>query len=257
MQNNTFSGLFIGKNVLKLNKVNSTNTYLKDALSKSAPLKEGTVIMAEEQFAGRGQTNNEWISEPGKNLTFSLLLTPHFLAINKQFELNKTICLAINDVITNYIGENAKIKWPNDIYAGSKKIGGILIENILHGSQIKYAIVGIGLNVNQTEFPANIKNVTSLKQILHTDYDLQILLGEICQTIEKRYMQLRSADASKLTLEYLDKLYLHNQRREFLINGIKEWGRICGVSHEGCLIVELGSNLKQFGLKEIEFLHVD
>ncbi|MDB5119139.1 MAG: biotin--[acetyl-CoA-carboxylase] ligase [Sphingobacteriales bacterium] len=257
MQNNTFSGLFIGKNVLKLNKVNSTNTYLKDALSKSAPLKEGTVIMAEEQFAGRGQTNNTWVSEPGKNLTFSLLLTPHFLAINKQFDLNKTICLAINDVLTKYIGDMAKIKWPNDVYAGGHKMGGILIENVIQGDQIKYAIIGVGLNVNQTEFPISIKNVTSLKQILHTDYDLQMLLSEICQSIEVRYLQLQSIEASKLTSEYLSQLYLINQRGDFLINGIKESGRIHGVTLEGYLEIELSSGIKKFGLKEIEFIPVD
>ena len=257
MQNNTFSGLFIGKNVLKLNKVNSTNTYLKDVLSKSAPLKEGTVIMAEEQFAGRGQINNTWVSEPGKNLTFSILLTPHFLPINNQFDLNKTICLAINDVLTRYIRDKAKIKWPNDIYAGSQKLGGILIENILQGNQIKYAIIGIGLNVNQVDFPSTIINVTSLKQILHTDYDLQILLDEICQAIEVRYLQLQSIHASELASDYLSKLYLLNSWGEFRINGIKQSGRIYGVSPEGYLKIELSSGFKEFGLKEIEFIAAD
>ena len=254
MQNNTFSGLFIGKNVLKLDKVDSTNTYLKDALSKSAPLKEGTVIMAEEQFAGRGQATNSWSSEPGKNLTFSLLLTPHFLAINKQFDLNKMICLAINDVLVSYIGDTAKIKWPNDIYAGNDKIGGILIENIIQGKQLKYAIIGVGLNVNQIKFPENIKNVTSLKQILHADYDLQMLLAEICQAVETRYMQLQSGDTSGLSSKYLSKLYWLNEWKYFVINGIKDSGRICGVSSEGHLQVELGSGIKEFGLKEIEFM---
>ena len=255
MQNNTFSALFIGKNILKLNRVDSTNTYLKDALSKSAPLKEGTVIMAEEQFAGRGQTNNTWSSEAGKNLTVSILLNPAFLPINEQFNLNKTICLAINDVLNGIIGEAAKIKWPNDIYYNSRKLGGILIENLIQGSQIKHAIIGIGINVNQTEFPSDIKNVTSLKQILHTDYDLQMLLNEICRATEIRYAQLRAGKIEHLNSDYLNKLYLINQQGDFLINGTIKSGLICGVTDEGYLQVELREGVKQFGLKEIEFLH--
>ncbi|MHB1178435.1 MAG: biotin--[acetyl-CoA-carboxylase] ligase, partial [Daejeonella sp.] len=116
MQNNTFSGLFVGQNLIKLKEVSSTNSFLKDALSKSTPLLEGTVIMADKQFAGRGQTNNVWMSEPGQNLTFSILLNPSFLQIDKQFELNKAISLALNDVLRNYTGDQALIKWPNDAY---------------------------------------------------------------------------------------------------------------------------------------------
>jgi BirA family biotin operon repressor/biotin-[acetyl-CoA-carboxylase] ligase len=255
LQNNTFSALFIGKNILKLKRVDSTNTYLKDALSKSAPLKEGTVIMAVEQFAGRGQTNNTWISEPGKNLIISILLNPVFLPINEQFNLNKTICLAINDVMVGIIGKAAKIKWPNDIYYNSYKLGGILIENLIQGSQIKHAIIGIGINVNQTEFPPNIKNVTSLKQILHTDYDLQILLNEICGAVEKRYAELRASKSTGLNADYLERLFLMNQNGKFLIDGMVVTGQICGVTDEGYLQVDLTGGVRQFGLKEIEFLH--
>lgn len=255
LQNNTFSPLFVGKNIVTLKKVNSTNTYLKDALSKSAPFPEGTVIMAEEQFSGRGQTNKLWESESGKNLTFSILLNPVFLPIDKQFELNEAICLALNDVLTTYIGDSVKIKWPNDSYAGNKKIAGLLIENIIQGNQIKHAIVGIGLNVNQTNFPTLLQNATSLKKILQNDYDLPSLLNEICSAIEARYLQLRANRKEFIHQAYLDKLYLIGKWSPFKIDGEIQNGKIYGVTKEGYLMVEFIQGCRQFALKEIEFIN--
>jgi BirA family biotin operon repressor/biotin-[acetyl-CoA-carboxylase] ligase len=256
LQNNTFSGLFVGQNLVTLNEVASTNTFLKDALSKSTPLLEGTVIMADKQFAGRGQTNNTWLSEPGKNLTFSVLLNPVFLPPDRQFELNKIISLAISDVLRSYAMNQAMIKWPNDIYINSKKAGGILIENIVSGNTIRHTITGIGLNVNQTVFPLSLKNVTSLKQELQRDYDLKDLLGEICTSIEARYLQLKAGHSQKLSAEYLNRLYLLNEWALFKFNGGFHRARINGVSASGQLILETKEGPMLFNNKEIEFVHV-
>ncbi|MBC7566203.1 MAG: biotin--[acetyl-CoA-carboxylase] ligase [Pedobacter sp.] len=254
MQNNTFSGLFIGQNLITLKEVASTNTFLKDGLSKFEPFLEGTVIMAEKQFSGRGQTNNTWLSEPGQNLTFSILLCPSFLKVDRQFELNKAISLALNDVLREYAGNSAVIKWPNDSYIGNKKIGGMLIENIVNGNSIRHAIVGIGLNINQIDFPSSLKNVTSLKKELHKDYDLNVLLGEICNAIEARYLQLRAGHYTKLTAEYLDRLYLLDEWSNFKIEGICRSGKIVGISGSGQLEVETTNGLMVFNNKEIEFI---
>src|SRR5690606_26474526 len=144
--------------------------YLKEALSKSTPLPEGTVIMAVDQHDGRGQKGTLWQSEPGKNLTASLLLTPTFLDPKQQFVLTAAISLAITRWLASLTHVEVKIKWPNDIFIGDRKIGGILIENILKGKTWKSAVVGIGINVNQTSFPPEIQTrATSVKQILHTD----------------------------------------------------------------------------------------
>jgi BirA family biotin operon repressor/biotin-[acetyl-CoA-carboxylase] ligase len=256
LQNNTFSGLFVGQNVITLNEVASTNTFLKDALSKSTPLLEGTVIMAEKQFAGRGQTDNIWHSEERKNLTFSILLNPSFLPVDRQFELNKAISLALNDVLTVYVGKSALIKWPNDSYIGNKKVAGILIENIVSGSQIRHAIVGIGLNVNQTDFPASLNNVTSLKQGLHKDYDLNKLLGEICSAVEARYHQLRAGHYEKVERDFIDRLYLLNEWALFKTDkGILN-GKIIGVSRSGQLEMETREGVRLFNNKEVEFINV-
>ncbi len=254
MQNNTFSGLFIGRNLITLKEVDSTNTFLKDALSKSTPLLDGTVIMADRQFAGRGQANNSWVSEAGKNLTFSILLKPVFLPLERQFDLNLAISLALNDFLNKCIPGKAFIKWPNDSYVADKKIGGILIENIVQRNTIKHAIIGIGLNVNQEDFPADLKNVTSLKQALHQDYNLVHLLGEICSFIEARYLQLKAGNTDKLRDEYISQLFLKDELAEFRFDKEIRSGKILGTTAIGQLILETADGLRYFNNKEIEFI---
>ena len=254
VQNNIILGLFVGHNTVTLKEVDSTNTYLKQLLSNSKPLPEGTVILAETQLSGRGQTQNAWYSEPYQNLTFSILLNPGFLNIRLQFNLNIAICLALNDVLSTYFGDSAFIKWPNDCYVDHHKIGGILIENIVHGNQIKHAIVGIGLNINQTNFPLELANATSFKKILHTYYDLNTLKNEICRSVEARYLQLKGGKYQELLTAYLSKLYLLNIWDDFRIDGFIQRAKICGISAEGYLLVETTKGLRSFGMKEIEFI---
>jgi len=254
LQNNTFSGLFIGRNLITLKEVDSTNTFLKDALSKSTPLLDGTVIMADKQFTGRGQASNSWISEAGKNLTFSVLLNPTFLPIERQFDLNMAVSLALNDFLNKYISGSALIKWPNASYIGNKKIGGILIENIVSGNTIKHAIIGIGININQEDFPPNLKNATSLKQALHQDYNLLRLLGEICNFIEARYLQLKAGNTDKLRDEYLRKLYLKDEWALFRFDAEIQSGKIRGITDKGQLVFETASGLRYFNNNEIEFI---
>lgn len=256
MQNNTISALFVGQNLLTLKEVDSTNNFLKNLLSNSKPLPEGTVIMADSQFAGRGQQENKWHSEPGKNLTFSLLLNPSFLAILNQFDLTRAISLGVFDALKLVLGDQLKIKWPNDIYYGDSKLGGMLIENIINGRQIKSAIIGIGINVNQENFPDGASNAISVRQILHEDYDLRILLSEICSHIEAWYLNLRAGKVSFVRNEYLKRLYWLNENRRFKTqNGIFN-GVIKDVKDNGLLIVQsnIGEEL-EFSLKEIEFLN--
>ena len=210
--------------------------------------------MAESQYAGRGQLSNIWASEPGKNLTFSILLKPAFLSPEKQFNLNKAISLAINDVLCTYFPHQASIKWPNDNYVNNEKIAGLLIENMVQGNKIKSSIIGIGMNVNQVFFSESITNVTSFAKILHKDYDLKILLSEICAAVEVRYLQLRSGHSDKLDTEYLSRLYKYNIVSRFVIDGECQNGKISGISPQGYLQVDLGDEIRQFGLKEIQFV---
>ena len=256
LQNNIFSGLFVGQNLLTLKEVDSTNNFLKNLLTNSKPVPEGTVIMAESQFAGRGQQNNKWHAEPGKNLTFSLLLQPHFLDIAHQFDLNRAVSIGVYDALYPLLGDGLKIKWPNDIYYRDKKLGGMLIENLLQGSRIKNSIIGIGLNINQERFPDDAANATSVKQILQRDYQLNDILADICNNIEAWYLKLKSGKTDSIRDTYLSRLYWFNEEKQFrTATGHVFTGTITGVKDNGLLMVQHNDTETTYNLKEIEFLN--
>lgn len=254
MQNNTFLTLFVGHNLVKLPEVDSTNTYLKNLLSKSKPLIDGTVIMAERQFAGRGQKNNVWESESGKNLTISIYLKSSFVAVKNQFDLNKAISLGMHDCLSEILGENCRIKWPNDIYYHDKKIGGILIENVIKGHQLKDSIIGIGLNVNQIEFNDQLAQASSIAKILQQDYSLEQLLTQICKHIESRYLQLKAGKTEKLTTDYQNTLFRINEFHDYEIDEKIVSGKIIGVTSSGKLALEIDKQINDFDLKAIKFI---
>lgn len=253
MQSNTFSSFLNGQNFITLKSISSTNNYLKEELSKSTPFSEGTVIMAEEQFGGRGQSGNIWLSEPGKNLTFSILLKPSFLSPPQQFNINIAICVAIYEALYPLLGEELAIKWPNDIYVGDRKLGGILIENILQGNEWKESIVGIGINVNQEDF-SGLKNACSIKELLHREYILTDLLYDLCKSIEKCYFQLKNQGIADLQLVYKKALYGLNKVRMFNLEGVSVEGKIIDVADNGQLIVDFNGHSARFNFKEIEFV---
>lgn len=256
MQNNIFSGLFVGQNFVTLKEVDSTNNFLKQLASNSKPVIEGTVIMAENQTAGRGQQQNGWHAEPGKNLTFSLLLKPSFLPVTQQFDLVRAVSLGVFDALHPLLGDGLKIKWPNDIYYGNRKLGGMLIENMIQGGQIKNAIVGIGLNINQEKFPDYLPNATSVKQILQQDYDLKTLLSDICRHIEAYYLNLKAGKVLFVRETYLTRLYWLNEQKKYKSKDGQFAGTIKSVKDNGILVVENNNHEElEFSLKEIEFVN--
>jgi len=256
LQNNKFSGLFVGQNFITLKEVGSTNNFLKELLSNSTPLFEGTVIMADYQFAGRGQQQKSWHADAGKNLTFSILLNPAFLPVSNQFDLTRVVSLGVYDALEPLTGEKLKIKWPNDIYYMDFKLGGILIENIIQAGQIKNAVVGIGINVNQEAFPPYLINAISLRQILHADYDLKVLLSEICRRVEAWYLALKAEKTAIVRETYLSRLYWLNEQRSFKTLDNVFAGTIKHVRDNGLLVVSNNNDEElEFSLKEIEFLN--
>jgi BirA family biotin operon repressor/biotin-[acetyl-CoA-carboxylase] ligase len=255
LQNNTFSGLIVGQNLVTLKEVDSTNTFLKNVLANNEPVPEGTVIMAESQVAGRGQQQNKWYSSVNESLAFSILLNPAFLPVNQQFLLTCAIGLGIYDALFPLVGQQLKIKWPNDIYISNSKLGGILIENQVQGSTMRNSVVGIGLNINQQQFPDWLPNAVSLRQILQTDYDLKALLLEICRHIEHWYIKLKHGETSQINEAYLQTLYWLNTPGRFKAEDVIFDGVITGVSPTGQLQVKQNQMLKTFNLKEIEFLN--
>ncbi|TCD02359.1 biotin--[acetyl-CoA-carboxylase] ligase [Pedobacter frigidisoli] len=256
MQNNTFSTLFVGQNLIKLKEVDSTNNFLKDLVSKSEPLAEGTVIMADNQFAGRGQQESVWQTQAGKNISTSIYLKPSFLPLDKQFYLNIAVSLAVSDALSHFIPSGIKVKWPNDMYYLNKKVGGILIENTLTGSSIKSSVIGIGLNINQQEFAENISDkATSVIQILQKVTPLMDIMEKIFVFMEKYYLILRSGKYSILQNDYLKRLYNFEMSASYKQNGEVFEGTIIGVEDSGRLQMNTANGLVSFNFKEIEFTH--
>ncbi|MDB5025095.1 MAG: biotin--[acetyl-CoA-carboxylase] ligase [Mucilaginibacter sp.] len=211
--------------------------------------------MAESQYAGRGQQQSRWHSQAGKNLTFSILLKPVFLPVWQQFDLTRAISLGIMNALEPLLGGKLKIKWPNDIYYADGKLGGILIENMVQGNQIKNSVIGIGLNINQDNFPLDVPNAVSLKQILHRDYDLKLILSEICKNIEAAYLNLKAGRFESVRKAYLERLYWLNEDKMFKARGQVFAGMIKEVKDNGLLVVINGSDASEFNQKEIEFLN--
>ena len=256
MQNNIFSSLFVGQNLVTLKEIGSTNNYLKELLANSKPVIEGTVIMAENQYAGRGQMQNGWFTEPGKNLTFSILLKPGFLAITNQFDLNRAVSMGVYDTLAPLLGKKLKIKWPNDIYYADYKIGGMLIENLVQGSTIKDSVIGIGLNVNQHKFPEALPNAASMSRILNNDFDLTELLGKICLNIERWYLKLKAGNYDLIRAAYLEALYWFKEYKPYKTTTRSFNGSIVDVAPDGRLIIkETDNNQLLFKFKEVQFLN--
>ena len=183
----------------------STNSLLA---AQCGSLPHGAVIAARVQTAGRGQRGNTWESEPGKNLTFSMLLRPRTIPAARQFELSMLVALGVCDALTEASGEVFSVKWPNDIYHGDRKICGILIENSLEGVRIGRSIAGIGININQRRFVSDAPNPVSLAAITGRDYDLVLLLDDVCRAIITRFDSYEAApDPGALVHEYRTRLW--------------------------------------------------
>ena len=255
--------LFTGHIVDKLEKVDSTNRYALDLLKQRPPV-EGFTVWALEQFAGRGQRGNSWLTEPRTNLTFSIILHPRFLPVNEQFWLTKVMALAVAEFVSSFLKSaslNVAIKWPNDIYVNDQKIAGILIENVLEQSTIKFSVAGIGINVNQTSFDPSVPNATSLKLLTGSAFELEDCLNRIFIPIEKFYLELRTGNYKKIDEAYHKLLYRRGVLSNISINGKQCKGMIKGVSATGQLLVDtdtgvLNSNesLELSDVKHLVFL---
>ena len=166
--------------------VDSTNNQAKILLSKSKPV-EGTVIIAHTQQQGKGQYGNNWETVGGQNLTFSIILYPKFVPASRQFLLSQAVALGIRDALEPYLPQPAYIKWPNDIISSDKKICGVLIENSLQGNILADSVIGIGVNVNQSDFDG-LPHAASLHTLTGRNFYLDRVLHRILSCIEGYYL---------------------------------------------------------------------
>ncbi len=215
-----------------------------------------SVIVAVSQTAGRGQRGNRWLSEPGDNLTFSLLIRPEALPAREVMALTCLATLAVRDTLRDE-GVPAVIKWPNDIYVGKRKICGMLVENGLDGTDIDWSVIGIGINLNQTVFPGEILNPVSLKRLTGRSYELEPFLEKVCRGIERRLPELASTESRNgLRAAYERDLFQKDMSASYrdLATGEEFTGIIRGITPEGLLRIEAEGRERTFGFKEVGYI---
>lgn len=243
--------------LIEKESLSSTNSTLAELLRMVPDMDEGTVVRAIEQTAGKGQPGNHWESEAKKNITISLLLRPDFLSIVDHFCISIAMSLGITDYLKSKDIDEVCIKWPNDIYVGSKKICGILIENSIVGHTIDSSIIGIGLNINQEKFVSNAPNPISLTNITGETYNLKDEINLLCNFLLRRYAMLANGNQETLRDEYIARLYRFNQMADYRLPSADSIfkAKIIDVAPEGRLIMESDSGkIMKFAFKEVVFV---
>jgi|WetSurMetagenome_2_1015567.scaffolds.fasta_scaffold137826_1 BirA family transcriptional regulator, biotin operon repressor / biotin---[acetyl-CoA-carboxylase] ligase len=245
----------VGSNIVHLDETGSTNDYAIGLLKSSHPV-EGTVITTRNQISGHGLENNSWESEPGKNLTMSLILYPKFLQPEKQSLLLMAISLGVYDLVHAKINSQpVTIKWPNDIYISERKVCGMLIQNSVTGDSFDYAVAGIGLNVNQDRFIGDAPNPVSMKMVAGKEFPPFELMMQLCKWLDSRYVQLRMGDHKGISEEYLSLMYRLNEWHIFEIRGRPTEARITGISRYGQLQLDERNGMRsECDIKEVKFL---
>lgn len=213
------------------------------------------VVWAECQSAGRGQRGHTWHSNEGVNLTFSTVLKPTFLTAVEQFMLSEVVALSLVDALAEY-GVECRIKWTNDIYAGDKKIAGVLIEQSLAGDTIARTVVGIGLNVNQREFPADLPNPTSIVVERGAECERREVLECFLKHLEKWYSRLERGEREAIESAYNYRLYRRDEFHAYALpSGEKFEAAIRGVRATGHLVLEhRDGSFGEYAFKEVEFV---
>lgn len=265
--------LSIGHAFIELGSVDSTNNYAM-ACATAGSARHGTLYFAHDQWAGKGQRGRTWTSKPGENIILSAVLEPVALVSSQAFALSACVALACHDLFSRYAGiESTCIKWPNDLYWGDRKAGGILIENSFRGDRWAFAIAGIGININQTDFSAlsaeslrgpqgTARNPVSLRQITGQSYDAVQLARELGACLDRRYQELAggnsagevSANAiSGLLAEYNDRLYRLGQEVRLRKDNAVFDTVITGVTLQGHLLTKDVLE-REFSFGEVEWV---
>lgn len=241
--------------LIKLDATPSTNQYLKQLVLKNL-IHDYTVVITENQTHGRGQMGASWVSEAGKNLTFSMLKIFENLNASHHVYLNCAVSLALYDTLKDLSVPDLKVKWPNDIMSGNQKLCGILIENILQGNYINKSIIGIGLNVNQLNF-GQLQNVSSLQLRLGRPVNLDEILISLINGLKRRLKILSTPKMNSLKEQYEQVLFRKNKVSTFASKTEPLFtGMIKGLSDQGKLLVQIeGGLLKEFALKEVRLLY--
>ncbi len=241
-------------NILHLEEVDSTNSYIMREVSN---LEAPVMVIARTQTAGQGQRGNSWEAEPGKNLTFSIFYRPVQFPPMAQFAMSEAVALAVVDFLAAH-GIEAKVKWPNDIYVGDRKICGILIRHSIMGGFVSYSVIGVGINVNQKEFLSDAPNPVSMWQITEETYDLGALEEEISGIMERRLETIHTIEERDyLHQEFMGKLWRGDGLLHPFIDAVTGenfMARIDAIAMHGPISLRLADgSLRTYAFKEVAF----
>lgn len=235
-----------------LQEVGSTSTWLKEHAGEVAM---PAVVSAECQTGGRGQRGNSWEAEPGRNLTFSIIFKPAAVLPSEQFFISEAVCLGVVDVLRRHLplpGE-VRVKWPNDVYAGDRKICGILIEHSLESAtEIRHTIAGIGVNVNQGTFLSPAPNPVSMRNITGRETPLRPLLEELVEAV---FSNLAEPPA-EIHGRYLRALWRGTGRHRFATPDGKQFtASIARIAPTGALtLLHADGSEADYLFKEVQFI---
>jgi BirA family transcriptional regulator, biotin operon repressor / biotin---[acetyl-CoA-carboxylase] ligase len=235
-----------------LDSVDSTNNYAM-ARAHAGLAKHGNAFFTHRQTKGKGQRGKSWQTGTAENIAISIVIDPEPLQQQQQFHLSVAVALACFDFFNKYGGDETKIKWPNDLYWRDRKAGGVLIETIVRGSSWKWAVVGIGINVNQGKFSEELKNPVSLKQITGKNFDVVELAKELHLLVMKKVSEINEKSFAVLLKEYNSLLYKLNEKVTLKHNNEIFETVINSVTAGGQLQVT-DTTQKQFNFGEVEFL---
>ena len=261
----------IGMPFIELQAIDSTNNY---ALSQihAGLAQHGSTIFSHEQTSGKGQRGKKWVSAAGDNISLSIIIEPTPLLVARQFQLSACVAVALHKFFGKYAGSQTKIKWPNDLYWKDRKAGGILIESIIRSSESgagssesgilnresgvntwAWAVIGIGININQTSFPPELPNPVSLKQITGKNFDTVELAKEFCRVFNDHFEKLINNGFEAVYAQYLSHLYKINEKVKLKKDTRVFETMIKTVSSAGKLIVQHGIE-EEFDFGSVEWL---
>lgn len=241
----------IGSPFLELLSVDSTNNYAM-GLVHAGMAQHGLAVFATTQTQGRGQRQKAWLSEPGANIALSLVLQPAAIPLSQLFLLSQCVAVAVHRFFSRYAPGDLALKWPNDLYWRDRKAGGILIENLIQGGRWRFAVAGIGINVNQVQFPGLDTQPVSLRQITGKTADPGALARELCEAAEEAY-QLVQTRPDEIRRYYHDHLYKRDETVRLRCNGRVFDALIRGVSETGELVAEAPLE-ERYGVGEVEWI---
>lgn len=236
--------------IYRFDALASTNTQMA---SMAASLGHGDVVVCREQTAGRGQRGNSWEAEPGRNLTFSLLLRPQVIMAKDAFIMSMAVSVGITKVLRKMLGRAVSVKWPNDIYVDDRKLAGILIENSFSGQNIGHAIVGIGLNVNQRVFRSDAPNPVSMANLAGEEFDLDGVLASVVNGILDEFNACeKCGEYAELVKEYHSMLWRRKgvHSRHDCLTGEQITAAISHVEPSGHLVLATNPE-RTYAFKEV------